>query len=179
MCHGKVRVAAGSATRRLLIVAIATGVLLPLGAHAQERRAFNPPSLPPANAYSHVVVAPKGRTVHISGQVGLDENGNLSGKDFEAQCVQAHLNIQRALASLGLDFDDVVRTDTYITDLKYLPVLGDVRKRFLPENGRPASTLLVVSGLFRPDLLVEVSVEAVLPDEQRRTPPPTSPRTTP
>lgn len=124
----------------------------------------NPATLPPARGYSHVVVAPEGRLVVISGQVALDAKGNLVGEgDFERQCVQVHENIQAALASLGLTYRDVIRTDLFITDRKYLPILREVRARYLPADNPPASTLLVVNGLFRPELLVEVSVEAILP----------------
>ncbi len=132
-------------------------------AAAQGSRS-NPSTLPPARGYSHVVVAPAGRLVVISGQVALDAAGNLVGEgDFERQCIQVHENIKAALASLGLTFQDVIRTDLFITDRKYLPILREVRSRYLPAGNPPASTLLVVSGLFRPELLVEVSVEAILP----------------
>ena len=68
---------------------------------AQDRSASNPPDLPPATGYSHVVVAPKGRLVVISGQVALDSQGNLvGGDDFEKQCIQVHENLSRALASV-------------------------------------------------------------------------------
>jgi enamine deaminase RidA (YjgF/YER057c/UK114 family) len=136
-----------------------------MNASAQERK--DPPELPPANGYSHVAVAPAGRLVVISGQVALNAKGELVGADdFEAQCVQVHENIRAALASLGLTFKDVIRTDNYITDRKYLPLLRRVRSNYLPTGRSPASTLLVVNGLFRPDLLVEVSVEAVLPEKR-------------
>ena len=139
-------------------------LLTSLGVAAQERS--NPSDLPPANGYSHVVVAPAGQRVVISGQVALDARGELVGAgDFEAQCVQVHENIRTALASLGLSFKDVIRTDIYITDRKYLPLLRKVRANYLPPDHPPASSLLVVDGLFRKDLLVEVSVEAVLPQE--------------
>jgi enamine deaminase RidA (YjgF/YER057c/UK114 family) len=132
---------------------------------AQESSAVNPAGLPPANGYSHVVIAPKGRLVVISGQVALDEKGEVVGiDDFEKQCIQVHENIKKALAAAGLTFNDVIRTDNYITDRKYLPLLRNVRTRYLPENRSPTSTLLIVSGLFRPELLVEVSVEAIIPD---------------
>lgn len=139
------------------------GLLTSTFASAHERRT-NPPTLPPANGYSHVVVAPAGRLVVISGQVALDVKGEIVGPgDFEKQCIQAHENIKAALASLGLSFKDVIRTDNYITDRKYLPLLRKVRSNYLPDKQPPASTLLVVDGLFRPDLLVEISVEAVAP----------------
>lgn len=143
------------------------GLLACTVASAQERR-INPPTLPPANGYSHVVVVPVGQRVVISGQVALDAKGELVGPgDFEQQCIQVHENIKAALASLGLGFKDVVRTDNYITDRKYLPLLRKVRSSYLPSDQPPASTLLVVDGFFRPDLLVEIAVEAVLPAEER------------
>ncbi len=151
---------------RLLKLLALCSLLASVAAGAQERRT-NPAALPPANGYSHVVVAPPGRLVVISGQVALDAKGELVGpEDFEKQCVQVHENIKAALASLGLTFKDVVRTDNYITDRKHLPLLRKVRARYLPAEHPPASTLLVVDGFFRPDLLVEVSVEAVIAPEQ-------------
>jgi len=151
---------------RLLQAAMVCASLVSTAAIAGERRS-NPPSLPPASGYSHVVVASSGRRVVISGQVALDAKGELVGPgDFEKQCVQVHENIKAALASVGLTFKDVVRTDNYITDRANLPLLRKVRAEYLPSDQAPASTLLVVDGFFRPDLLVEVSVEAVLPDQR-------------
>ena len=101
----------------------------------------------------------------ISGQVALDKSGNLVGAgDFEAQCVQVFENLKSALASVGLTFTDVIRTDHYITDIEHLPVLREVRSRYLPAQNRPASTLVQVDSLFRPDLMVEVSVDAIKRD---------------
>lgn len=139
-------------------------LLAPAGAMARDTRK-SPPDLPPAHGYSQVVVAPAGRLVVISGQVALDAKGELVGQnDFEKQCIQVHENVKAALASLGLTFDDVIRTDNYITDGKYLPILREVRSRYLPAEHPPASTLLIVDGLFRPDLMIEVSVEAIVPE---------------
>lgn len=148
------------------LIAAALYCLCVFAVSAQELR-INPTGLPPANGYSHVVVAPPGRLVVVSGQIALDAKGNLVGEgDFEKQCVQVHENIKAALAAVDLDFDDVIRTDIYITDRKYLPVLRKVRSNYLPAEHLPASTLLVVAGLFRPDLLVEISVEAVAPSQK-------------
>ena len=133
---------------------------------AQERTTMNPAELPPANGYSHIVVVPEGRRVVISGQVSLDSSGNLVGEnDFEKQCIQVHENIAKALAALGLTFKHVIRTDNFITDRKYLPLLRQVRGNYIAKDHPPASTLLIVDGLFRPELMVEVSVEAVLPSK--------------
>lgn len=127
----------------------------------------NPPTLPPANGYSHIVLVPQGQRVVISGQVALNAKGELVGADdFEKQCVQVHENIKTALSSLGLSFKDVIRTDNYITDRSNLAALRKVRARYLNEGSPPASTLFVVDGFFRPDLLVEISVEAVIPENR-------------
>jgi len=150
-------------------VLLVSGLLASGAVFAGEDRS-SPKSLPPASGYSHVVIAPAGQRVVISGQVALNEKGELVGPgDFERQCVQVHENIKAALASLGLTFDDVIRTDNYITDRKNLPLLRQVRSKYLPTERPPASTLLVVDGFFRPDLLVEVSVEAVLQPKKQRS----------
>jgi enamine deaminase RidA (YjgF/YER057c/UK114 family) len=141
------------------------GIFAGAVSHAEQAQHLNPDSMPPASGYSHVVVAPPGRLVSISGQVALDKSGNLVGAgDFEAQCVQVFENLKSALASVGLTFTDVIRTDHYITDIEHLPVLREVRSRYLPAQNRPASTLVQVDSLFRPDLMVEVSVDAIKRD---------------
>lgn len=141
------------------------GLVLAMAAPAQETpRAINPPALPPAHGYSHVVIAPVGRLVSISGQVAMDRAGKVVGAgDFRAQCVQVFENLRIALHSAGLDFKDVVRTDMYVTDLGQLAVLRDVRAHYLPADAPAASTLVKVDALFRPGLMIEVAAEAVLP----------------
>lgn len=140
-------------------LALATGV------HAQEAlQAINPSSLPSAHGYSHVVIAPPGRMVSISGQVAMDRHGKIVGQDdFRAQCVQVFENLRIALRSAGLDFKDVVRTDMYVTDLRHLDVLREVRAHYLPADAPATSTLVKVDALFRPELMIEVAAEAVLP----------------
>lgn len=144
--------------------------MLASAAHAQAAgQAINPPELPPAHGYSHVVIAPPGRLVSISGQVAMDAHGEVVGAgDFRAQCVQVFENLRIALRSAGLDFKDVVRTDMYVTDLSQLAVLREVRARYLPAQAQATSTLLKVDGLFRPELMIEVAAEAVLPDKQEQ-----------
>lgn len=135
-------------------------------AHGQAaRKAIDPAGLPPAHGYSHVVIAPPGRMVSISGQVAMDAQGRVVGAgDFRAQCVQVFENLKVALRSAGLDFRDVVRTDMYVTDLSQLAVLREVRSHYLPAEAAATSTLVKVDSLFRPDLMIEVAVEAVLPE---------------
>lgn len=144
-------------------------VSLPWVANANESKAqaINPPSLPSAHGYSHVIIAPSGRLVSISGQVAIDKNGTVVGAgDFETQCVQVFENLKIALKSANLTFANVVRTDMYVTDLKHLDTLRKVRARYLPKDAPPTSTLVQVNSLYRPELLIEIAAEAVLPEPE-------------
>ena len=157
------------ASRRPLALLGCMGLVLAAAVQAQDTpQAINPPELPPAHGYSHVVVAPPGRMVSISGQVAMDREGRVVGEgDFRAQCVQVFENLRIALRSAGLDFKDVVRTDMYVTDLANLDVLRDVRARYLPADAPATSTLVKVDALFRPELMIEVAAEAVQPSGRK------------
>ena len=149
----------------LLGVFAALGAPSVLHGQATSRRAFNPPSLPPPRGYSHVVIAAAGRRVSISGQVAVDSLGAVVGAgDFRAQCVQVFENLRRALGSVGATFADVVSTNMYVTDLSHLATLREVRARYLSAEAPPASTLVQVVGLYRPELMIEIAAEAVLPE---------------
>jgi enamine deaminase RidA (YjgF/YER057c/UK114 family) len=162
---------------RKLRAALVSGLLYPVllfilapSLEAQGLRYINPPGLAKATGYTHVVVAPDGRTVYIAGQVALDSTGQLVGPgDFRRQAEQVIRNLQRALASVGGTLDDVAKTTTFITDLKHLPALREVRTQYLDPKRPPASTLLVVSSLARPEFLIEVEAIAVLSTVVRHT----------
>lgn len=148
------------------VVLAVAALLMPdtAGAQAEARRTLSPPSLPPTRGYSHVVIAPAGRRAVISGQVSVDSLGAVVGVgDFRAQCIQVFENLGRALRSAGAGFEDVVRTDMYVTDLTHLDILREVRARYLPAEHPPASTLVRVVALYRPELMIEIAAEAVLP----------------
>lgn len=122
---------------------------------------INPPGVhaPQAN-YVHVTRL--GNTLYISGQLGLDPDGNLVGPgDPAAQAEQCYRNIKTILEYCGGTLDDVVKITQYLTDLAYRPLVGPVRDRYLGTPG-PASTLVVVKGLAAPEYLVEIEALAVL-----------------
>ena len=137
-------------------------------AQTQASRYLNPPSLTKPNGYTHVVVAPDNRTVYLAGQVALDSTGQLvGGGDFKAQAQRVYENLRRALTSVGGSLDDVVKTTTFITDLKNLPTLREVRAQVSRSGHPPANTLVVVSSLARPELMIEVEAVAVLSQSVR------------
>jgi reactive intermediate/imine deaminase len=143
---------------RVLFVGICT--LLPALAFAQVKRS-NPPALSTPTGYTHVVEATgPGRTIYISGQIALDKSGNLvGGADMKAQAEQVFKNLEAALASAGATFDDVVKMNTYTTDMSQVQAIRDVRSRYFART-TPASTLVQVVKLARPDLLLEIEVVA-------------------
>lgn len=128
-------------------------------------RFVNPATLPPARGYTHVVEVPAGqRLVFISGQVPLDRAGQLVGAgDFRRQAEQVFANLQLALAEVGATFADLVKITIYTVDLSHLDVLREVRDRHVNTAAPPASSLVEVRGLFRPDVLLEVEAVASVP----------------
>jgi enamine deaminase RidA (YjgF/YER057c/UK114 family) len=105
------------------------------------------------------------RTIHCAGQTSVDENGEpLHAGDIGAQVEQALDNLETVLQASGATLADVVRLNYYTTDVdRFLaeggPVLG---ARFRETGCRPASTLLGVTRLARPELLVEIEATAVV-----------------
>lgn len=153
-----------------LVLALVAFVSLGTVARAQGTgvRYLNPPSLPPATGYTHVVVAPDGRTVYIAGQIALDSAGRLVGAgDFRAQAEQVYANLARALASVGGTLADLVKTTTFITDVTQVPVLREVRARYLDAVRPPANTLIPLATLARGDLLIEIEAVAILRNHAR------------
>ena len=122
----------------------------------------NPPTLSKPTGYTHVVEVSGGKTVYISGQVALDKDGSLVGAgDMKAQAEQVFKNLEAALAAAGARFADVVKMNTYTTDMSKLAAIREVRARYFGDTA-PASTLVQVSQLFRPDVLLEIEVIAVV-----------------
>jgi enamine deaminase RidA (YjgF/YER057c/UK114 family) len=130
---------------------------------ASPPRYINPPSLVRPTGYTHVVVAADGRTVYIAGQVAFDSTGRLvGGSDLRAQTEQVFANLQRALASVGASFSDVVKMTTFTTDATKVAIIREVRTKYLDAERAPANTLVVVAALARPELLIEIEAVAVL-----------------
>ena len=124
----------------------------------------NPPGVyTPQAHYSQVARADN--TLYISGQLGLDESGELVGAgDAKAQARQAWHNLLAILAYYGATPGHLVKTTTYITHWAYRPLVSQARDEFFPHpNGPfPPSTLVVVQGLAEPRFLVEIEAIAVL-----------------
>lgn len=131
-------------------------------AHAQVKRT-NPPTLSAPTGYTHVVeVARAARTVYIAGQVALDNKGQAVGKgDMKAQAEQVFKNLEAALAAAGASFKDVVKSNTYVTDMSQAQAIRDVRAKYFGQTP-PANTLVQVVALARPELMLEIEVIAAV-----------------
>ena len=126
-------------------------------------RFLNPPELATTPGYTHVVETSGGRTIYVSGQVALDQTGDLVGEgDLEAQARQVFENLTTALASAGTGFGDVVKLGYYLTDISQIGVVRVVRDEYVDTGNPPASTAVEVSRLFREDLLIEVAGQYVV-----------------
>src|SRR5262249_26140417 len=115
----------------------------------------------------HVVTATGGKTVYVSGQVSVNERGEVVGKDdLRMQTEQTYENLKLALAAVGATFRDVLKMNLYVVGLKpeHVPVLREVRSRYVNAERPPASTLVGVAALVGADWLIEIEVVAVLPE---------------
>jgi enamine deaminase RidA (YjgF/YER057c/UK114 family) len=130
---------------------------------AAHVRFINPEGLVRPPTYTQVVevVAP-GRTIYISGQLGTDRDGKLAAGDFRAQAEQVFRNLQAALAAVDAGFADIVKLNSYLAHITDLPILRDVRARYLDADALPASTTLEVAKFARKDALLEIEAVAVL-----------------
>lgn len=103
-----------------------------------------------------------GNHIWVSGTTATDATGRLVGVgDMAAQAAQVLANLERALQALGGELRHVVRTRTYVTDIQRWQEAGRAHGAVFGAI-RPAATLVEVSGLVDPDMLVEIEAEAVL-----------------
>jgi enamine deaminase RidA (YjgF/YER057c/UK114 family) len=105
-----------------------------------------------------------GQIVEVAGTTAVDDDGRVVGPGSPyTQARFALEKIGRALAEAGARFEDVIRTRMYVTDIARWEEVGRAHGELFREV-RPASTLVAVASLVRPDLLVEIEVTAVIPD---------------
>lgn len=118
---------------------------------------YDPPT------YTQAVRVTGAQTIlFLSGQVAYDKEGGVSHRgDFKGQAREAFRALKALVEEAGGTMENIVKLNTYLTDIRYRPDLVPVRQEFFPKRS-PASTLVTVSALAHPDWMIEVEAIAVL-----------------
>jgi enamine deaminase RidA (YjgF/YER057c/UK114 family) len=129
-----------------------------------HRELVNPAGLHPAPGFSHVAIAHGATVVHFAGQVALAEDFSLvGGDDLGEQTKAAMRNLRVAMEAAGVGWDDVVRRTIYtLRPTEYATITAAIDEATGGAE-HPAQTIVGVTGLAVPGLLIEIECTAVLP----------------
>jgi reactive intermediate/imine deaminase len=127
---------------------------------------INPSSVSTPRGYSHSAIIDLGncKMVILSGQVPVDNQGNLVGEgDFNKQTEQVFLNIKNVITEAGGTMDNIVKLNIYLTDVSLIQTFRDIRNKFVNPENPPAATLVQVTSLFRSEVMIEIEATAIIP----------------
>jgi enamine deaminase RidA (YjgF/YER057c/UK114 family) len=123
--------------------------------------------MPAPRGYTQVVetTAP-GRTIYLSGQLGMTPAGAFAGApgDYRAQATQCFENIKAGLKAVGAGFEHIVKITNFFVDMDHLPAFFEVRDQYVNTKAPPASTAIQIGRLAREGALFEIEAVAVVPD---------------
>lgn len=129
-----------------------------------EMKAINPWTWQDQFGFSQAIEVRGGeRVVYCAGQTSVDASGNpMYRGEMIKQISQALDNLEKVLKQTGLTFANVVRLNYYTTDLTaFSEAASALGARLAAAHCKPSATLLAVSGLFHPDIMIEIEATAV------------------
>jgi len=110
-----------------------------------------------------------GDLIFVSGQAAIDQNGQAVGAgDFDAQAEQTFTNLERVLAAGGSSLENVVKVTIFLTDMANFPKIVELRGKWFTAP-YPADTIVEVTALALPELMIEIEAVAVADEAAERT----------
>jgi len=129
------------------------------------RELLSPEELHPTPGFSHVAIAQGSRVAYVAGQTALAPDFSvIGGDDLRAQTVAAMQNLQVVLQTIGADWDQVVRRTIYTTQPQEYETITSGIEEVQRSRQHPAQTIVGITGLAVPGLLIEIEVTVVLDD---------------
>jgi len=115
-----------------------------------------------SRSYSPAVITKGGRTIWLAGHLATeDEDGNSLAGDFDGQVRCVFRKLAATLEEAGAALSDIVSMTCFITDVSNNTRFVELRKEFFPDDAYPASALVTVAALNRPEMMVEIQAVAV------------------
>ena len=115
-----------------------------------------------SRSYSPAVITKGGRTIWLAGHLATeDEDGNSLAGDFDGQVCCVFRKLAATLEEAGAALSDIVSMTCFITDVSNNTRFVELRKEFFPDDAYPASALVTVAALNRPEMMVEIQAVAV------------------
>ncbi len=119
----------------------------------------NPATIAPGTGYTHgIELPPDARLLYVAGQLGVGVDGKFA-PGIKGQAEQAWHNLGAVLEAAGMGYQNLVKVTHFLTRAEDIAAYRDVRAKFLGSHA-PASTLLVIAALARPEALIEVEAVA-------------------
>jgi 2-iminobutanoate/2-iminopropanoate deaminase len=138
---------------------IILALMFSAGAAGQEIEVINPEGMTKSANYSHLVKF--GDLLFVAGQVATDGEGNIVGEgDMAVQFRQVLENMKTVLASVDADLSNIVKITIYTVDIEALRAVVAIRSEYFGDYA-PASTLVQIERLARPEFLLEIEATAV------------------
>src|SRR6266849_3540793 len=154
-------------TIRILAVMMLAAMPMTASAQTLEKKHYNYSEWTKGRFSEAVTVTGPGKLIFLAGVGAENEDGKpgdiLHKGDFTGQCRYSYDKIKRLLEKHGATLGDVAKMVTYITDARYQPDYGKCRVEAFGTKPRPAHTLLNISQLAWPGMMVEIDVTAVVP----------------